>query len=27
MVPLAWAAQGRSRIWAWKLAKELDGLD
>ena len=27
MVPLAWAARGRSRIWAWKLAKELDGLD
>ena len=27
MGPLAWAARGRSRIWAWTLAKELDGLD
>jgi hypothetical protein len=27
MVPLALAARVRSRIWAWKLAKELDGRD
>ena len=27
MVPLALAARVRSRIWAWTLAKELDGRD
>ena len=27
MVPLALAARARSRIWAWTLAKELDGRD